>query len=77
MGNVGHFNGNIEILELLNQSIRCNGTTASGMGIIDYPFDYSDLKLLLIDDIDSLARRIKRFCLMLIFAQNWDQILLI
>ena len=27
------------------------------MGIIDYPFDYSDLKLLLIDEIDKLSKK--------------------
>ena len=27
------------------------------MGIIDYPFDHSDLKLLLIDEIDKLSKK--------------------
>jgi hypothetical protein len=45
----------IEILELLDhfkgKAYFVDGTTASGMGIIDYPFDHSDLKFLLIDGI--------------------------
>jgi DNA replicative helicase MCM subunit Mcm2 (Cdc46/Mcm family) len=27
------------------------------MGIIDYPFDHSDLKFLLIDEIDKLSKK--------------------
>jgi MoxR-like ATPase len=34
-----------------------DGTTASGMGIIDYLFDHTDLKFLLIDEIDKLGRK--------------------
>jgi hypothetical protein len=49
----------IEILELLDhfkgKAYFVDGTTASGMGIIDYPFDHSDLKFLLIDEIDKLS----------------------
>jgi len=34
-----------------------NAITASGMGIIDYLFDHSDLKFLLIDEIDKLSKK--------------------
>ena len=34
-----------------------DGTTASGMGIIDYLFDHTDLKFLLIDEIDKLSKK--------------------
>ena len=34
-----------------------DGTTASGMGIIDYLFDHNDLKFLLIDEIDKLNKK--------------------
>ena len=34
-----------------------DGTTASGMGIIDYLFDHNDLKFLLIDEIDKLSKK--------------------
>ena len=58
----------IFILELLDhfkdKAYFVDGTTASGMGIIDYLFDHTDLKFLLIDEIDKSVRRIKRFCLM-------------
>ena len=51
----------IEILELLDhfkgKAYFVDGTTASGMGIIDYPFDHSDLKFLLIDEIDKLSKK--------------------
>ena len=51
----------IEILELLDhfkgKAYLVDGTTASGMGIIDYPFDHSDLKFLLIDEIDKLSKK--------------------
>ena len=43
----------IEILELLDhfkgKAYFVDGTTTSGMGIIDYPFDHSDLNGLSID----------------------------
>ena len=45
----------IFMLELLNhfknKAYFVDGTTASGMGIIDYLFDHTDLKYLLIDEI--------------------------
>jgi MoxR-like ATPase len=51
----------IEILGLLDhfkgKAYFVDGTTASGMGIIDYPFDHSDLKFLLIDEIDKLSKK--------------------
>ena len=51
----------IEILELLDhfkgKAYFVDGTTASGMGIIDYPFDHNDLKFLLIDEIDKLSKK--------------------
>ena len=57
----------IFILELLDhfkgKAYFVDGTTASGMGIIDYLFDHTDLKFLLIDEIDKSVRRIKKFCL--------------
>jgi replication-associated recombination protein RarA len=34
-----------------------DGTTASGMGIINYLFDHTDLKFLLIDEIDKLSKK--------------------
>ena len=34
-----------------------DGTTASGIGIIDYLFDHTDLKFLLIDEIDKLSKK--------------------
>src|SRR5919106_6739865 len=34
-----------------------DGTTASGMGIVDYLFDHTDLKFLLIDEIDKLNKK--------------------
>src|SRR5919106_2751085 len=34
-----------------------DGTTASGMGIIDHLFDRPDLKFLLIDEIDKLSKK--------------------
>ena len=34
-----------------------DGTTASGMGIIDFLFDHADLKFLLIDEIDKLSKK--------------------
>ena len=49
------------ILELLdhfkNKAYFVDGTTASGMGMIDYLFDHTDLKFLLIDEIDKLDKR--------------------
>jgi predicted AAA+ superfamily ATPase len=46
------------ILDLLDhfkgKAYFVDGTTASGMGIIDYLFDHTDLKFLLIDEIDKL-----------------------
>ena len=49
------------ILELLdhfkNKAYFVDGTTASGMGIIDYLFDHTDLKFLLIDEIDKLSKK--------------------
>jgi Holliday junction resolvasome RuvABC ATP-dependent DNA helicase subunit len=49
------------ILELLAQfkgkAYFVDGTTASGMGIIDYLFDHTDLKFLLIDEIDKLSKK--------------------
>jgi hypothetical protein len=51
----------IEILELLDhfkgKAYFVDGTTASGMGIIDYLFDHTDLKFLLIDEIDKLNKK--------------------
>jgi replication-associated recombination protein RarA len=51
----------IFILELLdhfkNTAYFVDGTTASGMGIIDYLFDHTDLKFLLIDEIDKLSKK--------------------
>jgi replication-associated recombination protein RarA len=51
----------IFILELLdhfkNKAYFVDGTTASGMGIIDYLFDHTDLKFLLIDEIDKLSKK--------------------
>jgi hypothetical protein len=51
----------IEILELLDhfkgKAYFVDGTTASGMGIIDYLFDHTDLKFLLIDEIDKLSKK--------------------
>lgn len=56
------------ILELLDhfkgKAYFVDGTTASGMGIIDYLFDHTDLKFPLIDEMTSSIRGIKRFCLM-------------
>jgi hypothetical protein len=47
----------IFILELLDhfkdKAYFVDGTTASGMGIIDYLFDHINLKFLLIDEIDT------------------------
>ena len=49
------------ILELLDhfkgKAYFVDGTTASGMGIIDYLFDHTDLKFLLIDEIDKLSKK--------------------
>jgi replication-associated recombination protein RarA len=49
------------ILELFdhfkNRAYFVDGTTASGMGIIDYLFDHTDLKFLLIDEIDKLNKK--------------------
>jgi Holliday junction DNA helicase RuvB len=49
------------ILELLDhfkgKAYFVDGTTASGMGIIDYLFDHADLKFLLIDEIDKLSKK--------------------
>lgn len=49
------------ILELLdyfkNEAYFVDGATASGMGIIDYLFDHTDLKFLLIDEIDKLNKK--------------------
>ena len=51
----------IFILELLdhfkNKAYFVDGTTASGIGIVDYLFDHTDLKFLLIDEIDKLSKR--------------------
>jgi hypothetical protein len=51
----------IFILELLDhfkgKAYFVDGTTASGMGIIDYLFDNTDLKFLLIDEIDKLNKK--------------------
>jgi MoxR-like ATPase len=48
------------ILELLDhfrgKAYFVDGTAASGMGIIDYLFDHTDLKFLLIDEIDKLNK---------------------
>ena len=47
------------ILELLDhfkgKAYIVDGTTAAGMGIVDYLFDHTDLKFLLIDEIDKLC----------------------
>jgi replication-associated recombination protein RarA len=49
------------ILELLDhlkgKAYFVDGTTASGMGMIDYLFDHADLKFLLIDEIDKLSKK--------------------
>jgi Cdc6-like AAA superfamily ATPase len=49
------------ILDLLDhfkvKAYLVDGTTASGMGIIDYLFDHTDLKFLLIDEIDKLSKK--------------------
>jgi Holliday junction DNA helicase RuvB len=49
------------ILELLDhfkgKAYFVDGTTASGMGIIDYLFDHTDLNFLLIDEIDKLSKK--------------------
>jgi MoxR-like ATPase len=49
------------ILELLDhfkgRTYYVDGTTASGIGIIDYLFDHTDLKFLLIDEIDRLSKK--------------------
>ena len=51
----------IFILELLdhfkNKAYFVDGTTASGIGIVDYLFDHNDLKFLLIDEIDKLSKK--------------------
>jgi replication-associated recombination protein RarA len=48
------------ILELLDhfkgKAYFVDGTTVSGMGVIDYLFDHTDLKFLLIDEIDKLNK---------------------
>jgi MoxR-like ATPase len=48
-------------LELLDhfkgKAYFVDGTTTSGMGIIDYLFDHTDLKFLLIDEIDKLSKK--------------------
>src|SRR5919106_480856 len=49
------------VLELLDhfkgKAYFVDGTTASGMGIVDYLFDHTDLKFLLIDEIDKLNKK--------------------
>ena len=49
------------ILELLDhfkgKAYFVDGSTASGMGIIDYLFDHTHLKFLLIDEIDKLNKK--------------------
>jgi MoxR-like ATPase len=49
------------ILELLDhfrgKAYFVDGTTASGMEIVDYLFDHTDLKFLLIDEIDKLSKK--------------------
>jgi replication-associated recombination protein RarA len=49
------------ILELLDhfkgKAYFVDGTTASGMGIVDYLFDHTDLRFLLIDEIDKLSKK--------------------
>src|ERR671911_1263354 len=49
------------ILELLDhfkdKGYFVDGTTASGIGIIDYLFEHTDLKFLLIDEIDKLNKK--------------------
>lgn len=51
----------IFLLELLDhfkgKAYFVDGTTASGMGIIDYLFDHTDLKFLSIDEIDKLSKK--------------------
>jgi replication-associated recombination protein RarA len=51
----------IFILELLDhfkgKAYFVDGATASGMGMIDYLFDHTDLKFLLIDEIDKLNKK--------------------
>src|ERR671918_2332009 len=49
------------VLELLDhfkgKAYFVDGATASGMGIVDYLFDHTDLKFLLIDEIDKLNKK--------------------
>src|ERR671918_394825 len=49
------------VLELLDhfkgKAYFVDGTTASGMGIVDYLFDHTELKFLLIDEIDKLSKK--------------------
>ena len=49
------------MLELLDhfkdKAYFVDGTTASGMGSVDYLFDHTDLKFLLIDEIDKLSKK--------------------
>ncbi len=55
------------ILELLDhfkdKAYFVDGTTASGMGIVDYLFDHTDLKFLLIDEIDKLNKKYQKVLL--------------
>jgi replication-associated recombination protein RarA len=55
------------ILELLDYSkvkaYFVDGTTESGMGIVDYLFDHTDLKFLLIDEIDKLSKKDQKLLL--------------
>ena len=49
------------ILQLLDhfkgKAYFVDGTTASGIEIVDYLFDHTDLKFLLIDEIDKLSKK--------------------
>jgi Cdc6-like AAA superfamily ATPase len=51
----------IFLMELLDhfkgKAYFVDGSTASGIGIIDYLFDHTDLKFLLIDEIDKLSKK--------------------
>jgi MoxR-like ATPase len=48
----------LELLEhLKSKAYFVDGSTASGLGIVDYLFDHVDLKYLLIDEIDKLNKK--------------------
>jgi len=48
----------LELLDLFKgKAYFVDGSTASGMGIVDYLFDHTHLKFLLIDEIDKLNKK--------------------